>query len=87
LCGRLRVGNNMEQFGDSSTPDRCDKAEPGKMSSDRINYRGLLADEQMGGEVKHQAAQPSVGTKRMLALVTAWQIASTSAISLLCRLT
>jgi hypothetical protein len=30
------VGNNMEQFGDSSTPDRCDNAELGKVSSDRI---------------------------------------------------
>jgi hypothetical protein len=51
-----RVGNNMQQFGDSSTPDRRDNAELGKMSSDRINYRGLLADEQMAGAVKHQAA-------------------------------
>src|ERR1700731_207741 len=39
-----RVGNNMEQFGDSSTPDRRDNAELGKVSSDRINHRGLLAD-------------------------------------------
>jgi hypothetical protein len=46
----------MEQFGDSSTPDRCDNAELGKVSSDRINYRGLLADEHMAGAVKHQAA-------------------------------
>src|SRR5258708_28438459 len=46
----------MQQCGDSSTPDRCDNAELGKVSSDRINYRGLLADEQMAGAVKHQAA-------------------------------
>jgi hypothetical protein len=48
-----RVGNNMEQFGDSSRPDRRDNAEFGKMSSDRINHRGLLADKQMAGAVKH----------------------------------
>jgi hypothetical protein len=31
-----RVGNNMQQFGDPFTPDRCDNAELGKVSSDRI---------------------------------------------------
>src|SRR6266404_7057835 len=50
-----RVGNNMEQFGDSFAPDRGDNAELGKVSSDRINHRGLLADEQMACAVKHQA--------------------------------
>src|SRR5712675_312704 len=38
------------------TPDRRDNAELGKVRSDRINHRGLLADEQMAGAVKHQAA-------------------------------
>ena len=38
------------------TPDRRDNAELGKMGPDRINHRGLLADEQMAGAVKHQAA-------------------------------
>src|ERR1035437_6273013 len=51
-----RVGNNMQQFRDPSTPDRRDNAELGKVSSDRVNHRGLLADEQMAGAVKHQAA-------------------------------
>src|SRR3981189_2604068 len=51
-----RVGNNMQQFGDSFSPDRRDNAELGKVSPDRVNYRGLLADEQMAGAVKHQAA-------------------------------
>src|SRR3982075_752488 len=50
------VGNNMQQFRDSSTPDRRDNAELGKVSPDRVNYRGLLADEQMACAVKHQAA-------------------------------
>src|SRR3979409_2555998 len=51
-----RVGNNMQQFGDSFSPDRRDNAELGKVSPDRVNYRGLLADEQMACAVKHQAA-------------------------------
>jgi hypothetical protein len=51
-----RVGNNMQQFRDSFAPDRRDNAELGKVRSDRINHRGLLADEQMAGAVKHQAA-------------------------------
>jgi hypothetical protein len=38
------------------TPDRRDNAELGKVSSDRVNHRGLLADELMAGAVKHQAA-------------------------------
>jgi hypothetical protein len=42
-----RVGNNMQQFHDTFTLDRRDNAELGKVSSDRINHRGLLADEQM----------------------------------------
>src|SRR4030088_646999 len=50
------VGNNMQQFRDSSTPDRRDDAELGKVRSDRINHRGLLADEQMACAVKDQAA-------------------------------
>ena len=45
----------MQQFGDSFAPDRGDNAELGKVSSDRINHRGLLADEQMACAVKHQA--------------------------------
>jgi hypothetical protein len=51
-----RVGNDMQQFRDTFTPDRGDNAELGEVRSDRINHRGLLADEQMTGAVKHQAA-------------------------------
>src|SRR5713101_7726861 len=51
-----RVGNNMQQFRDTFTPDRRDNAELGEVRSDRINHRGLLADEQMACAVKHQAA-------------------------------
>ena len=78
------VGNNMQQFRDPFAPDRRDNAELGKVSSDRINHRGLLADEQMACAMKHQAAlllgrlgwhEPHV------ALVTASQIASASAMS------
>src|ERR1700704_2830981 len=83
-----RVGNNMQQFGDSFSPDRRDNAELGKVSPDRVNHRGLLADEQMACAVKHQAALllGRLGcTKRMLARVTASQIASASAMSFFCR--
>ena len=51
-----RVGNNLQQFRDSFAPDRRDNAELGKVSSDRINHRSLLANEQMACAVKHQAA-------------------------------
>src|SRR6266850_1470846 len=51
-----RIGNNMQQFGDSLTPDRRDNAELGKVSPDRVNHCGLLAAEQMTCAVKHQAA-------------------------------
>src|SRR6188472_406049 len=70
------VGNNMQQFRDSFAPHRRDNAELGKVSSDRINHRGLLADEQMACAVKHQAAlllrclcwyEPHVGSGDRLA--------------------
>jgi hypothetical protein len=43
------------------------------MSSDRIDYCDLLADEQMTGSVKHRATLllSLVGTNRILAQVTA----------------
>src|SRR6266403_6072522 len=71
-----RVGNNMQQFHDTFTPDRRDNAELGKVSSDRINHRGLLADEQVACAVKHQATlllrrlcwhEPHVGSGGRLA--------------------
>src|SRR6476469_10499326 len=71
-----RVGNNMQQFRDSFAPDRGDNAELGEVRSDRINHRGLLADEQMACAVSIRQLCCSgvfVGTNRMLALVTASQ--------------
>jgi hypothetical protein len=71
-----RIGNNMQQFGDPFAPDRRDNAELGEVSSDRVNHRGLLADEQVACAVKHQAAlllrsfywyKPHVGSGNCLA--------------------
>src|SRR5258706_15706459 len=71
-----RVGNNMQQFRDTFTPDRRDNAELGEVRSDRINHRGLLPDEQMACAVKHQTAlllrclcwhEPHVGSGDRLA--------------------
>jgi hypothetical protein len=42
-----RVGNNTQQFRDSFASDRRDNTKLGEVRSDRINHRGLLADEQM----------------------------------------
>ena len=84
-----RVGNNLEQLHHPLAPDRRNNAQLGKVSSDRINHRGLLADEQMACAMKHQATLllgVLVGTNRMLALVTASQIASASTMSFFCRL-
>src|SRR5258706_2242734 len=71
-----RVGNNMQQFVDSFAPDRRDNAELGEVRADRVNHRGLLADEQVACAVKHQAAlllrsfcwyKPHVGSGNCLA--------------------
>jgi len=53
-----RIGNNMQQFGDPFAPDRRDNAELGEVSSDRVNHRGLLADEQVAccGEASGSSA-------------------------------
>ena len=94
-CGKARtsnlwhpfvvpVGHDMQQFRNSIAPYRCDDAGLGKVSPDRINHRGLLADEQVACAVKHQAAlllRRPRGTNRMLALATASQMASASAMS------
>ena len=50
------IGDDTEQFLDTIAPDRCDDPELGKMGADRIDHRGLLADEQMARAVEHQAA-------------------------------
>src|SRR5471032_1648156 len=66
----------MQQLGNSFASDRRDNAELGKMRPDRIDHRGLLADEQMAGAMKHQAAlllrrlrryEPHVGSGDRLA--------------------
>src|SRR5580704_8358220 len=66
----------MQQFSHTFASDRRDNAELGKMRPDRINHRGLLADEQMASTVKHQAAlllrrlcwnEPHVGSGDRLA--------------------
>jgi hypothetical protein len=71
-----RVGNNLQQIRDPFPPDRRDNAELGEVCSDRVNHRDLLADEQMTGAVKHQAAlllrrlgwhEPHVGSGDRLA--------------------
>src|SRR5471032_1787029 len=46
----------MQQLGHPFASDRGDNAELGEVSSDRIDHRGLLADEEMAGAMKHQAA-------------------------------
>src|SRR3981081_3962134 len=50
------VGNNMQKFRNPFAPDRRDNAKFGKVSPERINHRGLLANKQMPCAVKHQAA-------------------------------
>ena len=62
--------------------DRRDDPELRKMGADSIDHPGLLADEQVTGTVQRQAAlfgsDVLLATNRMLALVTASQIASAS---------
>jgi hypothetical protein len=36
--------------------DRCDDAKLGKMGTDRIDHRGLLANKKVAGAMEHQAA-------------------------------
>src|SRR6202023_650946 len=50
------IGDDIEQFLDTVTPDRRNDPELGKMGPDCIDYCGLLTDEQMAGAVEHQAA-------------------------------
>jgi hypothetical protein len=52
----VQIGDDIEQFLDTVTPDRRNDPELGKMGPDCIDHRGLLADEQMAGAVKHQTA-------------------------------
>src|SRR6476619_1293208 len=68
------VGNNMQKFRNPFAPDRRDNAKLGKVRADRIDHCSLLADEQMARAVEHQTAL-LLGTNRILALVTASQMA------------
>jgi hypothetical protein len=81
----------LEYKGKKSFFSPTHRAAVGEVRPDRINHRGLLPDEQMAGAVKRQAALLIgcllVGTNRMLARVTASQMASASAMSFFCRLT
>jgi len=66
----------MQQFRDSFAANRRDNAKLGKVRPDRINHRGLLADEQMTCAMKHHATlllrrlgrhEPHVGSGDRLA--------------------
>ena len=50
------IGDDPEQFLDAIAADRRDDSELCKMGTDRIDHGGLLADEEMAGAMKHQAA-------------------------------
>ena len=71
------IGDGFEQLLNTPAPDRCDDPELGQVCANGIDDRRLLANEQMPCAVECQ----TVGTKRMLGLVTASQIASASAAS------
>ena len=45
------IGNDIEQFLDTATPNRSNDPELGKMGPDRIDHRGQLTDEQMARAV------------------------------------
>jgi hypothetical protein len=84
------IGNDIEQFLDTATPNRSNDPELGKMGPDRIDHRGQLTDEQMAVRCRTRPLCCSgvlVGTNRMLALATASQMASASVASFFCRLT
>jgi hypothetical protein len=75
---------------DTKAADRRDDSKLRKMSTDGIDHRGLLADEQVPGSVQRQATllfRRLGATNRMFGLVTASQIASASVASFLCRFT
>ena len=75
---------------DTIASGRRDDPELGQVSTDGIDHRGLLADEQMAGAMQRQAAlllRRLGRDERMFGLVTASQIASASVASFLCRFT
>src|SRR4029450_7914981 len=50
------IGDHIEQLFNAIASDWCDNAKLGKMGTDRIDHRGLLANEQMTGSMERQAA-------------------------------
>jgi hypothetical protein len=46
----------VQQFLDPSTPNRRDNAKLGKIRTDGVDHRGLLAHEQMARAMEHQTA-------------------------------
>ena len=71
-----RIANNVEQLLDTIASHRGDNPKLGEMSADRIDHRGLLADEQMARTMEHQTAlllsglgldEPHVGSGDCLA--------------------
>ncbi len=86
----VSVGNNTEQFLDTFTPNRCNDAEFGKVSPNRIDASVCWRINKCRVRCSTKPLCCSgvlIGTNRMLALVTASQIASASPISFFCRLT
>ncbi|MGH8515088.1 MAG: hypothetical protein ACREV8_14345, partial [Gammaproteobacteria bacterium] len=52
----IRIGHNIEQVFDTLAPHRRNDSEFGKMGTDRVDHRRLLADEEMARAMQHQAA-------------------------------
>ena len=51
-----RIGNDTQQFLDTFASDRRGDAKFGKVSADRVDHCGLLADEQMARAMEYQPA-------------------------------
>ena len=86
----IGIGDDIEQFLDAIAPDRRDDAKLGKMGADRVDYRSLLANEEMGVRWSIRQLCCSgvlVSTNRIVGRLTASQIASASEASFFCRLT
>jgi hypothetical protein len=56
------IGDDPEQFLDAVASDWRDDPELSKMGTDRIDHRGLLADEEMARAMEHRAAE-EIGEK------------------------
>jgi hypothetical protein len=50
------IGDDLQKLLNTSAPNRGDNPELGKISSDRVDDGGLLADEEMARSMQHQAA-------------------------------